>query len=42
MFNAFNKVNLNSLSADTGDPRFERITRALTAREIQVGLKFLF
>src|SRR4029450_9082456 len=38
MFNAFNKVNLNNPSSVTGDPRFGRITGALTAREIQLGM----
>lgn len=42
MFNAFNNVNLNNPSTNTGDSRFGRVTGAATAREIQVGLKFLF
>jgi len=42
MFNAFNNVNLNNPALDTGDPCFGRITSALTAREIQIGLKLLF
>jgi hypothetical protein len=41
-FNAFNNVNLNNPSTNTGDARFGRVTGAATAREIQVGLKFLF
>ena len=42
MFNAFNNVNLNNPSTSTGDSRFGRVTGAANAREIQVGLKFLF
>lgn len=42
MFNAFNHVNLNNPSLDTGDPRFGRITGASTGREIQLGLKLIF
>lgn len=42
LFNAFNNVNLNNPSTNTGDPRFGRITGAATAREMQFGLKFLF
>jgi len=41
-FNAFNNVNLNNPSTNTGDARFGRVSGAATAREIQVGLKFLF
>lgn len=41
-FNAFNNVNLNNPSTNTGDARFGRVTGAATAREIQIGLKFLF
>jgi hypothetical protein len=35
-------VNLNNPSTDTGDARFGAISAAAAAREIQVGLKFLF
>jgi len=41
-FNAFNNVNLNNPSTNTGDSRFGKITGAATAREMQFGLKFLF
>jgi len=42
MFNAFNNVNLNTPSVNTGDARFARISGAATGREMQVGLKLLF
>ena len=42
MFNAFNNVNLNDPSVNTGDSRFGRVTGAATAREMQFGLKLLF
>ena len=42
MFNAFNNVNLGNPSTSTGDTRFGRISSALTAREMQAGLKLLF
>jgi hypothetical protein len=42
MFNAFNNVNLNAPSVNTGDTRFGRISGAATAREMQAGLKLLF
>jgi hypothetical protein len=42
MFNTFNKVNLSNPSTNTSDSRFGRITGAATAREMQVGLKFVF
>jgi len=41
-FNAFNNVNLNNPSTDTGDARFGAVTGTAPAREIQIGLKFLF
>ena len=41
-FNVFNNVNLYDPSLDTGDARFGAITGAANAREIQIGLKFLF
>lgn len=42
MFNALNHVNLNNPSTNTGDARFGRISSALTAREVQAGLKLIF
>lgn len=42
MFNAFNNVNLGNPSTNSGDPRFGRISSALTAREMQAGVKFIF
>jgi hypothetical protein len=41
-FNAFNNVNLNNPSTNTGDPRFGRISGSGPARAIQLGLKLLF
>ncbi|MEX2304322.1 MAG: TonB-dependent receptor [Bryobacterales bacterium] len=41
-FNAFNHVNFNNPSTNTGDARFGRITGSGPSRAIQVGLKFLF
>jgi len=41
-FNAFNHVNLGNPHMWTSDPSFGAITSANTAREIQLGLKFLF
>ncbi|PYU88229.1 MAG: hypothetical protein DMG08_26290 [Acidobacteria bacterium] len=42
MFNAFNNVNLMNPSTYNGDLRFGSISGALTAREMQAGLKLLF
>ena len=42
MFNAFNQVNLGNPSTSTSDPRFGRISSAMTAREMQAGLKLIF
>jgi hypothetical protein len=42
MFNAFNNVNLGNPSTNRGDTRFGGISSALTAREMQAGLKLLF
>ena len=41
-FNAFNNVNLNNPANSTGSARFGAVSGAGLAREIQVGLKFLF
>jgi len=42
MFNAFNYVNLNNPSTNTGDARFGRISGAAAARQIQIGIKLVF
>jgi hypothetical protein len=42
MFNAFNHVNYQNPSTNTGDARFARISSAMTARQMQVALKLLF
>jgi hypothetical protein len=42
MFNAFNQVNLMNPATSTSDPRFGRISSAMTAREMQAGLKLIF
>jgi hypothetical protein len=42
MFNAFNQVNLMNPQLSTGDARFGRINGAMTAREMQAGLKLIF
>jgi hypothetical protein len=42
MFNAFNHVNYQNPSVNSGDARFGRISSALTARQMQLGLKLLF
>jgi outer membrane receptor protein involved in Fe transport len=42
MFNAFNYVNLNNPSTNTGDARFGRISGAAAARQIQMGIKLVF
>ena len=42
MFNAFNHVNYQNPSTNTGDARFARISSAMTARQMQMALKLLF
>jgi hypothetical protein len=42
MFNSFNHVNLASPDTNSSDPTFGQIAGAAAAREIQLGLKFLF
>jgi hypothetical protein len=42
MFNAFNHVNYQNPSTNTGDARFGKISSALTARQMQLALKLVF
>ncbi len=42
MFNAFNHVNLSGPNLNSSSPGFGQISGANAAREIQLGLKFLF
>jgi hypothetical protein len=42
MFNAFNRVNLGSVTADMASPLFGRSTSAYPARSVQLGLRFQF
>ena len=42
MFNSFNHVNLSQPDTNSSDPTFGQISGASAAREIQLGLKFLF
>jgi hypothetical protein len=42
MFNAFNRVNLGSVTADMSSPLFGRSTSAYPARSVQFGLRLRF
>jgi hypothetical protein len=42
MFNAFNHVNLGGPDTNSSSPTFGQIWSAAAAREIQLGVKFLF
>jgi hypothetical protein len=42
IFNAFNRVNLFIPVGNMGSPNFGRSTGAFPARQIQLGLKFIF
>lgn len=41
-YNAFNKVNLGSVSQDMADPLFGRVTSAFPGRNVQFGLRLAF
>jgi hypothetical protein len=41
-FNLFNRVNLYNPIGNMGSPQFGQSVSAFPAREVQLGLKFLF